>query len=209
MERHSITCPNCGSIMNECTIVATCNYCGCSIPIDKSCSHSKTNEKTIGNRNAWQYVSNNIDYIQARKWVKVEDQGDTYTISSQQIYYPYQGLRLNKDLGWRISATISPSGTTVQLHLVSQDDRPFFFAIKCDKATIMKESQSCISPYIEFTLDEFAEICSSKELIVETNVLTGEYYFVDFSIYLHRFFNIVFDKTKYIYSIHQHISIDN
>lgn len=209
MDAHTIICPNCGSIMNECTIVATCNYCGCSIPIDKSRSHGKNNEKTIGNRNAWQYVSNNIDYIRERKWVKVEEHGDSYTISSQQIYYPYQGLRLNKDWGWRVSATVSPSGTTIQLFLISHDDRPFFFAIKCDKATIMKECQSSISPYIEFSLDEFAEICSSKELIIETNVLTGEYCFADFSIYLQRLFNIVFDKTKYIYSTLQHISIDN
>jgi hypothetical protein len=57
---------------------------------------------------------------------------------------------------------------------------------------------------------EFEEICDSISVSISSNLMNSEIdHYEEFIPYCCRFYNIVFDKCKYTYSIHQLLISDN
>lgn len=211
-------CPNCGAAMKEQGLSVVCPFCGTH--------HDLGNYKRIKQRDvySWEiserfnYLKNNERTLKSNDFVILLENNTTYRIKSNPSYFANDG-EYNRNLDYSFNFEYFNDDDTESLYLIVN------IVNTCKNMTdpylsFLLDYELQISPVFEkweldayvfaMTLIELKGICDSRDVKIYSNLMDCEYDFhEEFITYCRRFYNTIFDKRKYLYSLHQKLISDN
>lgn len=208
-----MTCPNCGAEMERHAFTHVCSYCG-YIQAGKETKRNIPKGKTEDSPHFYDYISNNLQYIQQSPFVDITHKPDCYEFISSKPFYPNDGhYTLDKSISFLWHAKITKQGIVFNLlvkprHSNSQN----YLCIKEGEKVFSFKQKGEMSDKLIFpmTLDDFVFFCSLANFELDTNLseFSHQNDYQEFVTYSRRFFNVVIDKTKYRYSINLRLLTD-
>lgn len=207
-------CPNCGAEMQKQGLSAICLYCGTHFDLGnyKRIVPSIALSWEITER--FNYIKSKEQSLELSGYVDIRTDNTTYHIKSNPSFYANDG-NYNRILDYNLSLEYFNDGNTESLFLVvdsSKDVSNSYLSILLDyrfhiaPPFVRKEMNNS---FYKLALAELKQICASHTIIIYSNLLDCEYAsYKEFTTYCCRFYNITFDKRKFLYSIHQHLISD-
>lgn len=206
-----MTCPNCGAELEQHAFVHVCLYCGYvsadNIHKDKPMVDSRSYRPYIN-------VSGNLEAIQQSEFVELIQKENGYECMSAKPFYPNDGhFHLDKSLELRWYARVTKHSFSIALlaksrHTESQNH----ICIMTDNGVLSLKQDGENRGYNVFplTIDDFLYICNSSNIKLETNIYENafQYNYEELVTYSCRFYHLVIDKDKYVYSLYQPLLID-
>lgn len=204
-------CPNCGATLTQSRFVSVCEFCGTIMDVN---AHSIVPQDPLLGNKAKQhlaYLHNNIDGIKQSPFLgKIKTIQGGYEITSLPFYgcdkychkigYPSFLLRYKNDgdnelLLWGITGNrpatrmiLSLNKNIISLPLHDQDRQTSWF---------------------QLSIDELLQICTAQEIDLETDLETdGSIEYHEMSAFASRFYNVVFNRLKFLYSVNIHLISD-
>ena len=210
-------CPNCGAAMEEQGLSVVCPFCGTH--------HDLGNYKRIkqGNVLSWEiserfnYLKNNERSLRSSVFVILLESNTTYRIKSDPSYFANDG-KYNKILGYSFNFEYFNDNDTEFLYLIvntcknknmAEPYLSFLLDHELQVSPVFEkwETDACV---FAMTLIELKEICDSQDIEIYSNLMDCEYdLHEEFITYCCRFYNTIFDKRKYLYSLHKNLISDN
>ncbi|WP_290456051.1 hypothetical protein [Bacteroides acidifaciens] len=214
MSNENNICPNCGANIHKQGLGFVCDYCGSTfIPEDYSKIYPVYAD-TVDIQDRYEYLKRNEQHISISKIVTCEKNINAYRISSNPVFYTNDG-NFRCILTSSCTLKYENDGNTETLLLTVHSSKNVLqpiFSILLDEEYII---DLCFDRWEDkeavFRIDfsEFKEICESSIISVSCNLMDSLISNYDeFIPYCCRFYNVVFDKCKYLYSIHKHLISD-
>ena len=196
-------CPNCGAEMEQHAFAHVCSYCGYMLLTERGVNVSLYERDTADSYN---YITRNDSYLLAHpEFVSIKQDKTSYTIKCTKEFHPLNNeYRLYRGIGMYWKATISRD--TIQLTLIVRGHK----SLNCSLAFALDNSTYILlhgNPQDEYAVSytDFEAICNSERIVLALNEICK---YDEFRTYSHRFYNFVFDRTKYLYSINQKLLTD-
>ena len=207
-------CPNCGAAMEEQGLSVVCSYCGTHYDLG--------NYKRIKQRDAlpreiserFNYLKNNERSIKLSDFVILLEKNNTYRIKSNPSYFANDG-NYNRILDYSFNFEYFNDDDTESLYIIvntCKNMTPYLsfllnYELQISPVFEKWETGAC---FFKMTPLELKEICDSHDIEIYSNLMDCEYDFhEEFITYCCRFYNAIFDKRKYLYSLHQLLISDN
>ena len=208
-------CPNCGAAMEMQGLSVVCPFCGTH--------HDFGNYKRIKQRNvlSWEiserfnYLKNNEQFLKSSAFVILLEKNTTYRIKSNPSYFANDG-EYNRILDYSFNLEYFNNDDTESLSLIVNSCKnmtdPYLsflldYELQISPIFGKWETDACV---FKMTPIELKEICDSHDIEIYSNIIDCEYDFLEeFITYCCRFYNAIFDKRKYLYSLHQLLISDN
>ena len=192
MERHAFT--------------HVCSYCG-YIHAGKETKRNIPRGKTEYGSRFYDYISNNLQYIQQSSFVDIIQTKDCYECISSKPFYPNDGYyTIDKSLSFWWDAKVTKFGIAFDLLVKPQHTNSRnYLCIKEGRNVFSFKQKGEMSDKLIFpmTLDDFLFFCNLNNFELDTNLYELAYQnnYQEFMTYTHRFYHIVIDVSKYRYSI--------
>ncbi len=204
-----MTCPNCGAELEQHAFVHVCPYCGTITQVNDSDADPVTSVIHNANNNPefYNYIKENISYIQSQSnFVSVTQDDNSYRIQTVKDFHPLErDYRLYDKIGLKWKALIDKSG--IQLYLVvsgiDAKENKLGIILNDDIRLILSPSRP--NEYL-ILYEDLITLCNSDKVELFANA--DKLHFDELITYSHRFYNFVFDRTKYLYSINQKLLTD-
>ena len=216
-----MTCPNCGATMERSAFMYLCSYCGSIVdPEDDdevvddeilSTSHVPNEEN---NAIFYKYVKANLQNIYQSPFVDIKDAGTVFECISSKPFSPNDGhYTLYRELALWWYANISPNGIKIFLLATTSFNAArnyICFKDIIDKHVFQQKGEVLNRKSFPVKIGDFNYICRTSSLKMDTNMFPTKCSvdYGEFVTYTHRFYNIVFDKSKYQYSIYVKLLTD-
>ena len=203
-----MTCPNCGAELELHTFGHVCQYCG-YISSNITEEYSNENEQKRFAHECYKYITRNISYITSHsEFVSAKQNASSYEIQCAKAFHPldkqYQIIH-GVELFWK--AIIDRK--SIRLFLLAKGNKSIngSIVISLDEMInlIFYETglNTSLDEYI-VPYKDFEAICNSSAI----SFAIDENKYDEFRIYSHRFYNLVFNRAKYVYAINQHLLTD-
>lgn len=204
-----MTCPNCGAELEQHAFVHVCPYCGTITQMNDSDADPVTNAIHNINNNPeyYNYIKENISYIQSQSYfVSVTQDDDSYRIQTVKDFHPLErDYRLCDRIRLKWRALIDKSG--IQLYLIvsgiDAKENKLCIILNDDIQLILSPSRP--NEYL-ILYEDLITLCNSDKVELFANA--NKLHFDELITYSHRFYNLVFDRTKYKYAINQKLLTD-
>lgn len=204
-----MTCPNCGATLERHTFGDVCQYCGyisANDMVDKLSDEGKLEKDA---RECYEYIKRNISYITSHpEFVSIKQNEASFEIQCTKAFHPldahYQIIQ-GTEFVWK--AIIDKE--SIRLFLLAKGMKSINSSIIISLDGMLNlvlseiHSNNMYDEYI-VSYNDFEAICNSTDI----SFALHENKYDEFRIYSHRFFNIVFNRTKYVYAINQHLLTD-
>ncbi len=161
----------------------------------------------------YDYIQRNISYIQHHSaLVDIKELYDSFEIISSQPFYPRKNdLSLDKTIAFRWYAKILKRGIEVQLLVQTRhSNAQNFISIKILNEVISLLNKGYLDEKLAFSIpyQDFDFLCKANEILIDTNLWSCVHSntYKDFVTYSRKFYNMVIDKEKYQYTMHQIIN---
>ncbi len=196
-------CPNCGAEMEQHTITYVCSYCG-HISQKEGCGGMYLQK--IDRADLYEYIRNNISYIQSYpSLVTIKQDRTSYVIKCSKAFHPLDNeyrIYPKIELKWKALVAKDTFKLVLVVKGIQSTQNHIVITLDNDSTIILRRNL-----YDEYavSLNDFIFICNSEEFIFEPNEM---FKYFEFRTYSHRFFNFIFDRTKYVYSVNQKLLTD-
>lgn len=207
-------CPNCGAELQTHRFCIECVYCG-YLNIPKRYRNFRSFDScSYEIEQRFNYLEMNHTTLKSSPFVIYEKGFSGYQIISTPRYYANDG-NFNKISGLSLSLKYENDSNHELLYLIVYTTEyiisPYFSILLNDRTIINPKFNSWHKNSTMFTLnyDELDKICESFDISISTNLFenkNAEYN--EFIHYCCRFYNIVFNKCNYLYSIHKNLISD-
>ena len=207
-----IICPNCGATLTQNRFVLVCEFCGTVV---NSESHSIVPQDTpLGNETEqhFAYLHENIERIEQSPFLsKIKTVQSGYEITSLSFYgcdkycrrvtYPSLFLRYTND------------GDNEMLLIGIMGNRPanrMILQLNEDIVSLPLQSQDCNTSWFRLSIEQLLQICTARHIDLDTDLETDQsiqYY--ELSTFASRFYNVVFNRMKFIYSVNVRLITDS
>ena len=206
-----MTCPNCGAEMERHAFTHVCPFCSNICVAKGVTSPLRTGQQQTAK--FYDYVQRNISYIQHHNaQVEFKELCDCFEFISAQPFYPRkQDLSLDKTIEFWWYAKILKRGIDVQLLVQTKRTNAHnFISIKIQDEVIPLLNKGYLGEKLEFSMpyQDFDFLCKANEINIDTNLWSCVHHntYKDFVTYSRKFYNMVIDKEKYQYAMHQIIN---
>lgn len=199
-----IRCPNCGAELSVSRFYLSCDYCG-TVMKD---SGESTEHPSILSQGAvhkhYEYVKRNIVRISKSKFVRVVSDASWLYIQSHYSFYGNDGMMQRIcNPGFVLRWGSNNNVEKIQVGVVS-DYPASRLSLSLDNNIIPLTLQSIENHVSWFNIqyETFFSICQSKVVDIDTDIKTDhKARYNEFPIFVSRFYNLVFDYTKFSYSL--------
>lgn len=207
-------CPNCGAVLSRHAFMLICDYCGYStcqnIEILHTFSKSTDSIKTRYER----LLINEID-INKSKFVDLKFTDKTIIVHCKKSFFG-NDFHYNKIDLLSIEYMYFNDGCNEKLMIVIKSDKEMYvqpqFIIRINR-------KSCIVPnycnksngkyFFSLLTEELYMICKADLIGIATNLTDEESVNYDeLKFYSCRFYNLIFDKRKFLYSLNMNLITD-
>ena len=195
-------CPNCGATLTQNRFVSVCEFCGTVV---NSGSQSIVPQDTpLGNevKQHLAYLHDNIEHIKQSPFL-----GE---ISSQLFYgcdkyccrvtYPSLFLRYTND------------GDNEMLLIGIMGNRPanrMILQLNEDIVSLPLQNQDSTTSWFRLSVEQLLQICTARNIDMDTDLETDEYIqYYELSTFASRFYNVVFNRLKFLYSVNIRLITD-
>ncbi len=206
-------CPNCGAPMEQDKFTSVCRFCGavftgeCSEAIGKelaakgnACKHND-------------YIVANEARISESPFVELRKDGKRYQITSTPFYANDGFLHHIPTPNWRLRFQCNTRSEKLFLGIAGK--RPasrMAIQLGDDKDIISFHGAQFEDGYSWFPLSEeqLLAICTAQNIDLTTDLpLPDNAKFNELPIFASRFYNIIFNRMKFMYSIHVNLISDD
>ena len=199
-----IRCPNCGAELRVSRFHLSCEYCG-TVMKD---SGESTEHPLILSLEAvhkhYEYVKRNIVRISKSKFVRVVSDASWLYIQSRYSFYGNDGMMQRIcNPGFVLRWGSNNNVEKIQVGVVS-DYPASRLSLSLDNNIIPLTLQSIENHVSWFNIqyETFFSICQSKVVDIDTDIETDhKARYNEFPIFVSRFYNLVFDRTRFSYSL--------
>lgn len=209
-------CPNCGAPLQLRHFVLYCNFCGHVETVAGLDAIGQIDSDTTAL--CYEYIAHNASFIRKSGIVHFDMLPDkTYRLWTHRPFFPNNGRweRIN-DLAINIVYT----NDTVEDHLffsvrfngTANTLSPYFAVLLNDEYVVQAKfiDSAESSFFFEVEVVEFTLVCMAANVEISTNLIDLPMAdFREFKTYCCRFYNQVFDRTKYSYSLNTRLITDN
>lgn len=206
-------CPSCGAEMEQRAFMHVCSFCG-SIAVTEgrtlpAFSNGQKNEQLF-----YEYIQQNLSAIRRSSFVDIKDSGEVFECVSAKPFFPNDGhYTIYKDLSFWCYAKIAKREISMALLVNTQHNAAHnFICIKVGRIVLTLKQAGELSGKKMFPLSfaDFDFLCSANVFHIDTNMSVSAFPldYTEFATYIRRFFHIVIDKTKYLYSINEKLLTD-
>lgn len=212
---NTIECPSCGAPLQQRHFILYCKYCGYVETVDGIDRISKIDNDSA--LSCYEYIAQNDRYIRTNGFVYFEVSSDNqYNLLTKRPFSPNNGRwEKNNDLSIQIIYTNDSVEDHIFFKMQSNNMGNLFypyFAILLNGEYVIRIEliETADAYYFEINIVEFTLICMASKVDVSTNLIdlsTAD--FREFKTYCCRFYNQVFDRTKYLYSLNTRLITDN
>ncbi|MDD7528779.1 MAG: hypothetical protein PUK04_04865 [Bacteroidales bacterium] len=203
-----MTCPNCGAELEQHAFAHVCAFCGYISA--KNMPNTSDSAQVYETLKYYEYIKKNIQYLKSHsEFVSIKEDGTSYEIQCSKAFHPLDGqYQLYRDLEFRWKAIVNKE--VIRLILLSKGIKSCngrIIATLDGEINIMLQETSGTMDFDEYIVpyNDFEAICNSPTV---TFAFNEQLKYDEFRIYTHRFYNFVFDRTKYFYAINQHLLTD-
>lgn len=207
----SIICPNCGATLTQSRFVSVCEFCGTIM--DGNAHPIVPQDPPSGNKAKQHlaYLRNNIDSIRQSPFLgKIKTVQSGYGITSLPFYgcnkycrkmsYPSFLFHYEND------------GDNEKLLFGITGNRPatrMILLLNKDIVYLPLQDQDSQTSWFQLSIDQLLQFCSAREIDLDTDLETEEsiqYY--ELSTFASRFYNVVFNRLKFLYSVNIRLITD-
>lgn len=198
-----MTCPNCGAEMEKHAFAHVCSYCGSMLQTE-GCYDVSSYERDTAD--SYDYITRNISYLSAHpEFISIKKDRSSYSIKCTKEFHPLNNeYRLYCGIGMYWKAIISREDIQLTLVIKGHKSLNHSLAFEIDDSTFILLHGNLQDEYA-ISYSDFEAICNSEHIVLALNEI---YKYDEFRTYSHRFYNFVFDRTKYLYSINQKLLTD-
>lgn len=206
-------CPNCGAPLMQDKFMSVCRYCG-SI-FTGGCSEATSKDSTVkGNaRKHNDYIIANEARIAESPFVELRKEGKRYQITSTPFYANDGFLHFIPTPHWHLRFQCNTRSEKLFIGIAGK--RPTSrMAIQLgeDKDIISFHGPQFEDGYSWFPLSEeqLLAICTAQSIDLTTDLpLPANAQFNELPIFASRFYNVTFNRMKFMYSIHVKLIADD
>lgn len=203
-----MTCHNCGAEMERHAFVFVCPYCKSIISINdgEETFASDYIHNSVDNSHFYTYVQKNITYLQSNSNnISITRNNGSYIIQTIKEFHPLDKYyKLCNKFGLKWKAVIDKNGAKLSLIVTGTDKIDNNLCIILDEDIHLILCPSNSGEYM-ILYDDFLMVCHSECIVF---LLKTALCFDEFITYSHRFYNLVFDRTRYKYSIYHKLLTD-
>lgn len=204
-------CPNCGATLIRNHFVSVCEFCGTVINCESKPIVPHDEPLDNAAKQHFSYIQNNIDVIQQSPFLsEIKPIQRGYKITSM----PFYGCDKN------CHRVFSPSmlfryendGDNEMLFLAITGNRPANRLILQHDNSIISlplQNQDSSTSWFRLSIKQLLQICTAHNIDLVTDLETDksiQYY--ELSTFASRFYNVVFNKMKFIYSVNVRLITD-
>ena len=206
-------CPNCGAPLVQDKFTSVCRYCGSVFTAE--CSEATSKDSAVKNnaRKHNDYIIANEARISESPFVELRKEGKRYQITSTPFYANDGFLHHIPTPNWRLRFQCNTRSEKIFLGIAGK--RPASrMAIQFgeDKNVISFHGLQFEDSYSWFPLSEeqLLAICTTQSIDLTTDLpLPANAQFNELPIFASRFYNIAFNRMKFMYSIHVNLITDD
>lgn len=215
MTENNFECPNCGASMNIQGFGFVCDFCGTHFLSEEYVFVDSNNAmETIDISERYAYLRKNEQYIKSCKYVKVDSNNGVFRARASPAYCA-KDSQLNKIQNYSLYFDYLNSGDAATMYMVVHSAEGFvtpYISILLDELFVITprfERWEGDLAIFQIGIAEFERICESRTISFTSNLMDAEAgYYEEFIPYCCRFYNAIFNKNKFLYSIHQNLISD-
>lgn len=207
------SCPNCGAPMEQDKFTSVCRFCG--TVFKKKCSEVISKEPAVkGNaRKHNDYIIANEARITQSPFVELKKDGKKYCLTSMPFYANDGFLHRIPAPHWRLRFQCNTRSERLLIGIAGK--RPasrMAMQLGDDNSIISFHGPQFEEGYSWFPLTEeqLLAICKTQSVDLTTDLpLPENAKFNELPIFASRFYNIIFNRMKFMYSIHVKLIADD
>lgn len=208
-------CINCGAPLRLNHFMQYCPFCGYVVPLDgvESIDPQLENDSA----SIYVYIEHNENYILSNHIVKIDHSGKDITITPYKRFFPNDGnFHLFRDISISYIYTNDSESDSLLLAVQSTSEarivNPYLAFLLNDnyliKASFLDTEGDTF--FFEISNYDLYLMCMSSYVDVSTNLTDHiKANYREFKVYSCRFYNQVFDRTKYSFSLNTRLLTDN
>lgn len=206
-------CPNCGAPMEQDKFTSVCRFCGAVFASESQETTSKEPAVKGSARRHNDYIVANEARISESPFVELRKDGKRYQITSTPFFANDGFLNPIATPHWRIRVQCNTRSEKLFFGIAGK--RPASrMAIQLgeDKDIISFHGPQFEDGYSWFPLSEeqLLAICTAQNIDLTTDLpFPATALFNELPIFASRFYNIVFNRMKFMYSIHVNLITDD
>lgn len=207
------TCPNCGAPMEQDKFTSVCRFCGAVFASESQETTSKEPAVKGNARKHNDYIVANEARISESPFVELRKDGKRYQITSTSFFANDGFLNPIPTPHWRIRVQCNTRSEKLFFGIAGK--RPASrMAIQLgeDKDIISFHGAQFEDGYSWFPLSEeqLLAICTAQNIDLTTDLpLPANAQFNELPIFASRFYNVTFNRMKFMYSIHVNLISDD
>lgn len=205
-------CPNCGASMERDRFTSVCRYCGAVVAGDAVENTDKESATKNNARKHNDYIVTNEARISESPFVELRKEGKSCQITSRPFYANDGFLHAIPSPHWRVRFQCNTRSEKLFLGIAGK--RPASrLAIQLGRKNIISfHGAQFEDGYSWFPLSEeqLLAICTAQTIDLTTDLpLPPNAQFNELPIFASRFYNIAFNRMKFMYSIHVNLITDD
>lgn len=210
-----VICPNCGANMHIKNFVFICDFCGTRLTDNNYTSIPPTKVHSAEIYIRFNYIKRNEQDINKSPFIQLYVHNDSYRIISIPPFFSNDGkYNLIRNFFIYLMYTNNIDYESLFLVIYTKQEiteSPELSILVDNKLLITSVFDSCTSIGYIFKIEiaEFKIICLAKSILLSSNIIDLEFgNYDEFIPFCRRFYNMAFDKQKYIYSLNQNLISD-
>ncbi len=210
--RKGLFCPNCGAPLEQDRFSSVCRYCGRILAGDSHKDTKQEQTNTSNPRKHYDYIVNNEERISQSGFVELKKEGKRYRLTSTPFYANDGFLKQIPLPYWQLQ--FQCDGQTERILIGICGKHPATrMAIKVgdDNDILSLQMLHYADGYTWFKISEaqLLAICTAQKIDLSTDLtLPANAQFNELPIFAARFYNTVFNRMKFMYSIHVNLISD-
>lgn len=205
-------CPNCGAPMEQDKFTSVCRYCGAVVAGDAAENTDKESATKNNARKHNDYIVTNEARISENPFVELRKEGNRYQITSTPFYANDGFLHPIPTLHWRLRFQCNTQSEKLFFGIAGKRPASRMAIQLGENDVISFHGAQFEDGYSWFPLSEeqLLAICTTQTIDLTTDLpLPPNAQFNELPIFASRFYNIAFNRMKFMYSIHVNLITDD
>ena len=205
-------CPNCGAPMEQDKFTSVCRYCGAVVAGDAAENTDKESATKNNARKHNDYIVTNEARISENPFVELRKEGNRYQITSTPFYANDGFLHHIPTPNWRLRFQCNTQSEKLFFGIAGKRPASRMAIQLGENDVISFHGAQFEDGYSWFPLSEeqLLAICTTQTIDLTTDLpLPPNAQFNELPIFASRFYNIAFNRMKFMYSIHVNLITDD
>lgn len=204
-------CPNCGATLTQNRFVSVCEFCGTVVKGKKRLIVSQDTPQDNEAKQHLAYLHENIEHIEQSTFLgEIKSVQSGYEMTSLPFYgcdkycrrvtYPSLFLRYNND-GDNEMLLIGITGNRPANRMILQ--------LNENIVALPLQNQDSNTSWFRLSIEQLLQICTARNIDMDTDLKTDDFtQYYELSTFASRFYNVVFNRLKFLYSVNIRLITD-